>query len=207
MYVVCLDLEGVLIPEIWINFAEATGIEELRLTTRDIPDYDDLMKKRLGILRANDLKLGDIQRVIDTMEPLPGARRFLDELRERTQVVILSDTFTQFARPMMKKLSWPTLLCNTLIVDSEDRVEGYRLRQKDGKRKAVAGFQSMGFDVIAAGDSYNDLTMIRQAQRGILFCPPESIVTENPDLPVIGDYGSFLVHIDGQLNGGEMARP
>ena len=192
MYVVCLDLEGVLIPEIWINFAEATGIEELRLTTRDIPDYDELMKKRLGILAARDLKLGDIQRVIGAMEPLPGALEFLNELKEKTQVIILSDTFTQFARPMMKKLNWPTLLCNTLVIDSDDRVRNYRLRQKDGKKKAVEGFQSMGFDVIAAGDSYNDLTMIRQAQKGILFRPPDSILAENPDLPVVYDYRTFM---------------
>lgn len=199
MYVVCLDLEGVLIPEIWINFAQATGIEELRLTTRDIPDYDVLMKKRLGILAAHNLKLGDIQKVIGSMDPLEGAREFLDDLRIRTQVVILSDTFTQFARPMMEKLAWPTLFCNSLVVDDQDRVADYRLRQKDGKRKAVEGFQSMGFRVIAAGDSYNDLTMIRKAEKGILFCPPDNIVKENPDLPVARDYGEFREHLLRQL--------
>jgi len=199
MYIVCLDLEGVLIPEIWINFAQATGIEELRLTTRDIPDYDVLMKKRLGILAAHNLKLGDIQKVIGSMDPLEGAREFLDDLRSRTQVVILSDTFTQFARPMMEKLAWPTLFCNSLVVDDQDRVADYRLRQKDGKRKAVEGFQSMGFRVIAAGDSYNDLTMIRQAEKGILFCPPDNIVNENPDLPVARTYGQFKEHLLRQL--------
>jgi phosphoserine/homoserine phosphotransferase len=199
MYVVCLDLEGVLIPEIWINFAHATGIEELRLTTRDIPDYDVLMKKRLGILADHNLKLGDIQKVIGTMEPLEGARDFLDDLRSQTQVVILSDTFTQFARPMMEKLAWPTLFCNSLVVDEQDRVVDYRLRQKDGKRKAVEGFQSMGFRVIAAGDSYNDLTMIRKAEKGILFCPPDNIIAENPDLPVARNYGQFKEHLHRQL--------
>ena len=199
MYIVCLDLEGVLIPEIWINFAQATGIEELRLTTRDIPDYDVLMKKRLGILSAHNVKLKDIQQVIGTMDPLEGAKEFLDELRSRTQVVILSDTFTQFAKPMMEKLSRPTLFCNTLVVDEQDRVADYRLRQKDGKRKAVEGFQSMGFQVIAAGDSYNDLTMIRKAEKGILFCPPDNIVSENPDLPVARNYREFREHLWRQL--------
>lgn len=199
MYVVCLDLEGVLIPEIWINFAETTGIDELRLTTRDIPDYDVLMQKRLGILKENNLKLGDIQKVIGTMDPMKGAREFLDELRSKTQVVILSDTFTQFAKPMMEKLAWPTLFCNELIIDKDDNVVDYKLRQKDGKRKAVEGFHSMGLDVIAAGDSYNDLSMIRKANKGTLFCPPDNIVAENPDIPVARDYTTFMEILNGQL--------
>ena len=200
MYVVCLDLEGVLIPEIWINFAEATGIDELRLTTRDIPDYDVLMKKRLDILSANNLKLADIQKVIGTMNPLEGAKEFLDELRGKTQVVILSDTFTQFARPMMEKLAWPTLFCNSLVIDDQDRVVDYKLRQQDGKRHAVEGFQGMNLKVIAAGDSYNDLSMIKKAQKGILFCPPDSIVEDNPGIPVARNYKDFMAHIDEELN-------
>ena len=196
MHLVCLDLEGVLIPEIWINFAEKTGIEELRLTTRDIPDYSVLMKKRIGILSENNLKLGDIQDVIATMDPLEGAIDFMDRLREKNQVVILSDTFTQFAKPMMKKLRWPTIFCNALVIDEEDRVVDFALRQQDGKRKAVEGFHSMGFKVIAAGDSYNDLTMIRKSDAGILYCPPENIVRENPDLPVAVNYKELMAEID-----------
>ncbi len=200
MHIICLDLEGVLIPEIWINFAEKTGIEELRLTTRDIPDYSVLMKKRIGILEENKLKLSDIQEVIGTMEPLEGAGEFMEELRKKTQVVILSDTFTQFARPMMEKLKWPTLFCNSLVIDNKDRVCDFKLRQQDGKRKAVEGFHSMGFRIIAAGDSYNDLTMIRKADKGILYSPPESIVQENPDLPVASNYSELMSEIDEYLN-------
>jgi len=196
MHIVCLDLEGVLIPEIWINFAEKTGIEELKLTTRDIPDYSVLMRKRIGLLEENNLKLADIQEVIGTMDPIPGAVEFMDALREKTQVVILSDTFTQFAKPMMKKLGWPTIFCNTLVIDDNDRVVDFTLRQQDGKRKAVEGFHSMGFKVIAAGDSYNDLTMIRKADTGVLYCPPENIVQENPDLPVAVNYKQLMMEID-----------
>ena len=199
MYIVCLDLEGVLIPEIWINFSQFTGIEELRLTTRDIPDYNVLMKKRLGILKDHNLKLTDIQNVIGKMEPLPGALEFMNRLREKTQVIILSDTFAQFAGPMMKKLAWPTLFCNELVIDKDDNVIDFRLRQQDGKRKAVEGFHSMGFQVLAAGDSYNDLSMIRKADAGVLFCPPENIVKENPDLPVAVDYGQLMAEIEKVL--------
>lgn len=199
MYIVCLDLEGVLIPEIWINFSQFTGIEELRLTTRDIPDYNVLMKKRLGILKDHGLKLTDIQNVIGKMEPLPGALEFMNRLREKTQVIILSDTFAQFAGPMMKKLAWPTLFCNELVIDKDDNVIDFRLRQQDGKRRAVEGFHSMGFQVLAAGDSYNDLSMIRKADAGVLFCPPENIVKENPDLPVAVDYSQLMAEIEKVL--------
>jgi len=192
MFLVCLDLEGVLVPEIWINVAKKTGIDELKLTTRDISDYDVLMKRRIKILEQHSLKLKDIQDVIETMNPLDGAGDFLDSLRKITQAVILSDTFTQFASPLMKKLGWPTIFCNELITDSSDRITDYRLRQKDGKKHAVMGFHSMGLKVIASGDSYNDLSMIREADGGVLFCPPENIVKENPDLPVALDYRELL---------------
>ena len=195
MYVVCLDLEGVLVPEIWINVALKTGIEELKLTTRDISDYDVLMKKRIGILDEHKLKLKDIQDVIDTMDPLVGAMDFIEKLRENTQVVILSDTFRQFAKPLMKKLAWPTIFCNDLIVNSSDQITGYKLRQKDGKKFAVQGFHSMGLKVAASGDSYNDLSMIREAEGGVLFCPPEQIVLDNPDIPVAHNYEELYRHL------------
>lgn len=192
MKIVCLDLEGVLVPEIWISFSEATGIGELRLTTRDVPDYDVLMKRRLAILEEHGLKLTDIQRVIASMEPLEGAMEFLDALRENTQVVILSDTFDQFAKPLMKKLGWPTLFCNTLVVNGTGAVKDYRLRRQDGKKSAVLGFREMGFSVIAAGDSYNDVTMLKAADRGFFFRPPAGIVREFPDLPVAQDHRELL---------------
>ena len=192
MNIVCLDLEGVLVPEIWISFSEATGIKELRLTTRDVPDYDALMKRRIGILDRHGLKLRDIQNVIETMSPLEGGREFLDALRETTQVVILSDTFDQFAKPLMKKLGWPALFCNTLVTDSNGRVTDYRLRQKDGKRKATEGLKNLGFRVIAAGDSYNDVTMLKAADKGFFFRPPENIVKEFPDLPVSQTHKELL---------------
>ncbi len=200
MFVVCLDLEGVLVPEIWINVAKKTGIDELKLTTRDISDYDVLMKRRIGILDEHKLKLKDIQDVISTMQPLEGAENFLNSLREMTQVVILSDTFTQFASPLMKKLGWPTIFCNELLIDKTGRIADYSLRQKDGKKHAVKGFHSMGFKVIASGDSYNDLSMIREADGGVLFCPPDKIVKENPDLPVALDYKQLLGSIVKLLN-------
>ncbi len=199
MKLVCLDLEGVLVPEIWINFAIDTGIDELKKTTRDEPDYDKLMNYRIDILDANGLKLPDIQRVIGGMDPLDGAVDFIAGLRAKTQVIILSDTFEQFAKPLMKKLDWPTLFCNTLEVAADGRISGYRLRQKDGKRKAVEGFHSMGMKVIAAGDSYNDLSMIRKADAGILFTPPKSIIEENPDLPVALNYTELAAEIDAAL--------
>jgi len=188
MEIACLDLEGVLIPEIWISFAERTGIEELRLTTRDVPDYDALMTRRLSILAENDLGLSDIQQVIGGMAPLPGAKEFLDWLRERAQVVILSDTFYQFAAPLMRQLGWPTLFCHRLEIGEGGRVSNYHLRQKDGKRQAVRAFHQLNFRVIAAGDSYNDTTMLSEADAGILFRPPDNVVEEFPQFPVARSY-------------------
>jgi phosphoserine/homoserine phosphotransferase len=188
MEIACLDLEGVLVPEIWINFAERTGIEELRLTTRDVPDYDALMTRRLSILAENDLGLSDIQEVIGGMAPLPGAREFLDWLRERAQVVILSDTFYQFAAPLMRQLGWPTLLCHRLEIGEGGRVADYHLRQKDGKKQAVRAFHQLNFRVVAAGDSYNDTTMLSEADAGILFRPPDNVIEEFPQFPVTRTY-------------------
>ena len=188
MEIACLDLEGVLIPEIWINFAERTGIEELRLTTRDVPDYDALMTRRLSILAENDLGLADIQEVVGGMAPLPGAGEFLDWLRERAQVVILSDTFYQFAAPLMRQLGWPTLFCHRLEIGEGGRVTNYHLRQKDGKRRAVKAFHQLNFRVIAAGDSYNDTTMLSEADAGILFQPPDNVIEEFPQFPVTRTY-------------------
>lgn len=184
MKIICLDLEGVLVPEIWIGVAERTGIEELRLTTRDISDYDVLMKRRLEILDEKELGIGDIHEVIDTLDPLPGALEFLDSVRASVQVAILSDTFYQFAEPLMRKLRWPSLYCNDLEIDGEGRVTGYRLRQPDQKRMAVQAFKALKFDVLAAGDSYNDLSMLTEADAGVLFRPPEKLVAEYPDFPV-----------------------
>jgi phosphoserine/homoserine phosphotransferase len=188
MHIVCSDLEGVFVPEIWINVAEKTGIEELKLTTRDISDYDVLMKKRLGILEQNGLKLKDIQDVITRMDPLPGALDFIDWMRERTQVIVVSDTFTQFAGPLMEKLGYPTLFCNTLEVEADNSVVGYRLRQKDGKRKTVQALRTLCYKIIAMGDSYNDITMLKEADVGILFRPPKNVVDEYPDFPVTETY-------------------
>jgi len=195
MHIVCLDLEGVLVPEIWINVSKTTGIEELKLTTRDISDYDVLMKKRLGILKEHSLTLKDIQKVIGTMDPLEGALDFLNQLREKTQVIILSDTFTQFASPLMKKLGWPTLFCNTLIIDENDAVADYQLRQKDGKKHAVEALKSLSFSVIAAGDSYNDVSMLKQADAGIFFRPPQTIAKEFPEFPVTTTYDQLMGEI------------
>jgi len=199
MNIVCLDLEGVLVPEIWISFSEATGLKELRLTTRDVPDYDALMKRRIGILDQHGLKLRDIQTVIETMNPLEGGKEFLDALREKTQVVILSDTFDQFAKPLMRKLGWPTLFCNTLVTDEAGRVTDYRLRQKDGKRKATEGLKNLGFRTIAAGDSYNDVTMLKAADKGFFFRPPENIVKEFPEIPVAKTHQELLGLILGEI--------
>jgi phosphoserine/homoserine phosphotransferase len=192
----CLDLEGVLVPEIWINVAERTGIAELRVTTRDVPDYDELMTHRLGILDRHRLGLPDLQAVIAGMGPLPGAREFLAWLRERFQVVILSDTFYDFAAPLMRQLGWPTLFCNALEVEPGGRISGYRLRQPDQKREAVRALHSLRFRVIAAGDSYNDTNMLAEADAGILFRPPENVIREFPQFPVAREYdelrGEFL---------------
>ncbi|MDH5457216.1 MAG: bifunctional phosphoserine phosphatase/homoserine phosphotransferase ThrH [Nitrospinota bacterium] len=184
----CLDLEGVLVPEIWIAFAEQTGIEKLRLTTRDIPDYDELMRGRLKILDEHNLKLADIQEVIQKIKPLEGAYDFLGWLKSEFQVIILSDTFYQFAGPLMAQLDYPTLFCHELIVDEEGRIANYRLRQADGKTKAVAALQSLNFQAVAAGDSYNDTGMLKQADAGIFFRPPESITKEFPQFPVTHKY-------------------
>ncbi|HBO5257677.1 bifunctional phosphoserine phosphatase/homoserine phosphotransferase ThrH [Pseudomonas aeruginosa] len=183
MEIACLDLEGVLVPEIWIAFAEKTGIDALKATTRDIPDYDVLMKQRLRILDEHGLKLGDIQEVIATLKPLEGAVEFVDWLRERFQVVILSDTFYEFSQPLMRQLGFPTLLCHKLEIDDSDRVVGYQLRQKDPKRQSVIAFKSLYYRVIAAGDSYNDTTMLSEAHAGILFHAPENVIREFPQFP------------------------
>jgi phosphoserine / homoserine phosphotransferase len=189
MHVVCSDLEGVFVPEIWINVAETTGIEELKLTTRDISDYDVLMKKRLSILKENKLKLKDIQDVIDKMDPLPGALEFLNWLRSQTQVIVVSDTFVQFAGPLMKKLGYPTLFCHTLEISDKNSIIDYKLRQRDGKKKTVQALRSLRYNIIAMGDSYNDISMLKEADVGILFCPPQNVIDEFPELPLTTDYG------------------
>jgi phosphoserine/homoserine phosphotransferase len=181
----CLDLEGVLVPEIWIAFAERTGIEELQATTRDIPDYDVLMKQRLGLLDQHNLKMDDIQAVIAELEPLPGALDFVDWLRERFQVVILSDTFYEFSQPLMRQLRWPTLLCHRLITDESGRVVDYKLRQKDPKRASVKAFHSLNYRVLAAGDSYNDTTMLGEADVGFLIHAPQNVIAEFPQFQAL----------------------
>jgi len=188
MHIVCSDLEGIFVPEIWINVAEKTGIKELRLTTRDISDYDVLMKKRLAILDENRLKIDDIQAVIATMDPLDGALEFLDWLRSRIQIIVVSDTFDQFAGPLMQKLGWPTLFCHTLSINPDGSIAGYRLRQKDSKREAVIALKNLNYDTIGVGDSYNDITMLKQADKGILFDPPENVKNEFPEFPVTYTY-------------------
>lgn len=201
MDLVCLDLEGVLVPEIWINFAKDTGIDELKMTTRDEPDYSVLMSKRLAILEREGLALPDIQRVIGQMDPLPGAAEFLEELRSKTQVIILSDTFTEFANPLMKKLGWPTLFCNHLVMNENNKIVDFKLRQQDGKRVAVEAFRSTGCRIFAAGDSYNDVTMLLNAEQGALFKSPESIQKEFPQLPAIEEYPDLMKLIDTFLEG------
>ena len=188
MELACLDLEGVLVPEIWIAFAEKTGIDELRATTRDIPDYDVLMKQRLRILDENNLKIQDIQEVIATLEPLPGAIEFLDWLRERFQVIILSDTFYEFSQPLMRQLKWPTLFCHKLVIDDEGRVTDYKLRQADPKRASVKALHSLNYRVIAAGDSYNDTTMLSEAEVGILFHAPQNVIEEFPQFRAVQEF-------------------
>ncbi|MFO8085877.1 MAG: bifunctional phosphoserine phosphatase/homoserine phosphotransferase ThrH [Desulfobacterales bacterium] len=188
MHIVCSDLEGVFVPEIWINVAEKTGIEELKLTTRDISDYDVLMKKRLTILKQNRLKLTDIQDVIKTMEPLPGALEFLDWLRSQTQLIVVSDTFVQFAGPLMKKLGYPTLFCHTLIISESKAIDGYLLRQKDGKKKTIQAMKTLKYNIVAMGDSYNDIDMLKEADMGILFCPPQNVIDDFPEFPVTLNY-------------------
>ena len=191
MEIACLDLEGVLIPEVWINFAERTGIDALKATTRDIPDYDELMTMRLEILRENKLGIKDIQDVIDGMDPLPGAAEALDWLRERFQVVILSDTFYEFAEPFMRKLGWPTILCHKLEIDADGMIANYLIRQPDPKRTSVKAFHSLKYRCIATGDSYNDTTMLSEADAGILFRPPQNVIDEFPQFPVAREYSEL----------------
>jgi len=197
--VVCLDMEGVLVPEIWIAFSEASGIPELRRTTRDEPDYDKLMKWRLGILKEHGLGLREIQATIEKIDPLPGAKEFLDELRKITQVIIISDTFTQFAMPLMKKLGYPTLFCNTLEVGENGEITGYRMRCAQSKLTTVRALQSAGFETIAAGDSHNDLAMIRASKAGFLFRSTEQIMKDNPDLEAFEEFDDFFEAIKKAL--------
>ena len=196
MQIVCLDLEGVLVPEIWIEFSRRTGIPELRRTTRDEPDYDKLMKGRLAILAQHQLGLPDIQKVIAEMGPMPGAKDFLDDLRSRFQVVILSDTFYEFATPLMRQLGLPTLFCHRLEADARGFLVNYHLRMPEQKREAVKAFKGLNFKVIAAGDSYNDTAMLGVAHAGILFCPPENVIREFPQYPVTRDYAELGAEIE-----------
>ena len=199
MYITCLDLEGVLVPEIWIAFAEASGIPELTRTTRDEPDYDKLMHWRLGILREHGLGLREIQETIAGIDPLPGAREFLDELRAFTQVIIISDTFTQFAAPLMKKLGWPTLFCNTLEVAPNGEITGFQMRTENSKLSTVRALQSIGFETIAAGDSYNDLAMIQAGRSGFLFRTTEQIKKDYPQIPAYETYEELMQGIRGAM--------
>ena len=199
MNMVCLDLEGVLVPEIWIAFSEESGIPELRRTTRDEPDYDKLMRWRLGILKEHGLKLSDVQNVIAKIDPLPGAKEFLDSLREVTQVVILSDTFEEFAKPLMKKLGWPTILCNNLVISEDGFISDFKMRCKDTKLTTVRAFQSIGYDTIASGDSYNDLDMILAGKAGFLFRSTEKIKNDYPQLPAFETYDELISAIRAAL--------
>lgn len=200
MNIVCCDLEGVFVPEIWINVAKKTGIDELKLTTRDISDYDVLMKKRLSILADRGLKLADITDVIATIEPLEGALEFLTWLRKKTQVIIVSDTFTQFAGPLMEKLLMPTLFCNTLTIGKDGAITDYNLRQKEGKRHTVLALRTLNYHITAMGDSYNDIGMLKEADLGILFRPPENVVQEFPQFPVVTDYDALRKLLADSLN-------
>ena len=204
MNVLCLDLEGVLIPEVWLAVAAETGIEALTKTTRDIPVYDDLMQMRLAVLEENDLPLSRIEAVIDTLDPLPGAQAFLDWARERFQVAIISDTFYEFAKPFMAKLGWPTLLCHRLVVD-DDRITGYRIRQPDPKRCSVRAFRSLEYRILAAGDSYNDVSMLEEADAGFFFCAPDNVRADHPQYSGAETYGelqALLERADESLNAG-----
>ncbi|MDE7063112.1 MAG: bifunctional phosphoserine phosphatase/homoserine phosphotransferase ThrH [Lachnospiraceae bacterium] len=195
MYIVCLDLEGVLVPEIWVAFAEASGIPELKRTTRDEPDYDKLMNWRISILKEHGLGLKEIQDTIATIDPMPGAKEFLDELRAMTQVIIISDTFTQFASPLMKKLGWPTIFCNTLEVAPDGEITGFKMRIADSKLTTVKALQSIGYDTIASGDSYNDLGMIKASKAGFLFKSTDQIKADNPQLPAYETYEELMAAI------------
>ena len=199
MNIVCLDLEGVLVPEIWIAFAEVSGIPELTRTTRDEPDYDKLMRWRLGVLKEHGLGLKEIRDTIEAIEPIPGAREFLDELRSITQVIIISDTFTQFAGSLMKKLGWPTIFCNTLEVAPDGEITGFRMRTKESKLATVKALQSVGYDTIASGDSYNDLGMIKASKAGFLFRSTDKIKADYPQFPAFEEYGELLAAIKGVM--------
>lgn len=198
MYIVCSDLEGVFVPEIWINVSKHTGIDELKLTTRDISDYNVLMKRRLELLRQHDLTLHDIQKVISLLKPLPGALEFVDWLRTRSQLIVVSDTFIEFADPLLKQLRRPTLLCHHLTTDNAGNIINYTLRQRDAKKKVVEALQSLNYKVIAIGDSYNDISMLRKAELGILYNPPQNVIDENTDLMVVKSYND-LKEIISQL--------
>ena len=199
MNIVCLDMEGVVVPEIWIAFAEASGIPELKRTTRDEPDYDKLMKWRIGILKEHGLGLKEIQATIATIDPLPGAKEFLDKLREKTQVIILSDTFEEFAKPLMEKLGWPTIFCNSLEVAESGEITGFKMRCEQSKLTTVKGLQSIGYETIAAGDSFNDLGMIRASKAGFLFRSTDAIKADNPDLKAFEEYDDLLEAIRAAL--------
>lgn len=199
MEIVCLDLEGVLVPEIWIAFAQASGIPELKRTTRDEPDYDKLMQYRIDILKEHGLGLKDVQDVIATIDPLPGAKEFLDQLREETQVIIISDTFKEFAKPLMKKLGWPTIFCNSLVVSEAGEITGFTMRIEQSKLTTVKALQSIGYDTIASGDSYNDLGMIQASKAGFLFRSTEQIKKDHPELPAYETYDELLAAIEAQL--------
>ena len=191
MYIVCSDLEGVFVPEVWINVSKRTGIDELKLTTRDISDYNALMNRRLEILREHNLTIHDIQHVISLIEPLAGARDFLVWLRMQTEIIIVSDTFVEFADPLMEKLGWPTLFCHHLTIDKEGVITNFNLRQPDAKKKTVEALQSLNYQVIAIGDSYNDINMLKQAELGILFRPPQNVIDDHPDFQVVHSYSDL----------------
>lgn len=199
MNIVCLDLEGVLIPEIWINFADKVGIEELRATTRDIPDYHELMRFRLKLCAQHKFRIQDIQEVINTLSPLAGAKSFLDELRADHQLIILSDTFQEFAVPMMRQLSWPTIFCHELVIGDSGEIKDYKLRKDDHKAETVKRLHELNFNVVAAGDSYNDTTMLAEAEQGILFCPPQNVIDEFPQFPVAISYQDLRAEIDSAM--------
>ena len=199
MVITCLDMEGVLVPEIWIAFAQASGIPELKKTTRDEPDYDKLMRYRLAILKEHGLGLKEIQKTIETIDPLPGAREFLDELREYCQVIILSDTFEQFAKPLIRKLGMPTIFCNTLEVADDGEITGFKMRVQNSKLTTVKALQSIGYEKIASGDSYNDLGMIKASKAGFLFRSTDKIKADNPDIPAYEEFGDLLTAIKANL--------
>jgi phosphoserine / homoserine phosphotransferase len=196
MYIICSDLEGVFVPEIWVNVAKQTGIEELKLTTRDVSDYNVLMQGRLRILRENKITLHDLHNVISRLQPLPGALEFLEWIRSVSQIIIVSDTFTEFASPLMKQLGWPTLLCHNLTVDASGNIIGYNLRQPDSKRKVAESLQNLNYRVIGIGDSYNDISMLRKADTGILFNPPQNVIEEHGDLKIVKSYNELKSIID-----------